>query len=176
MGWEDIRDTLDAEMVNAIGDPYATSGDYRDAMKAGMLTAHAKTLDDLLAGAGGPRTHVAVGALQVGEADEGVVVLSACYIDPSEWGGGSIKLRAVAHCESAFTDSQIQLYNIADAEYVDSSLIEFSGTTPTMFEVTITVGAGAGQLRPDGAVYEVRALYGPAGRSYIGAVWLVVGA
>lgn len=65
-----------------------------------------------------------------------------------------IAFRAVASNGGGVASTNVRLYNLTDADIVTT--LNFTSSMPTMKEVTLIEGLGAGQISPSGKVYEVR--------------------
>lgn len=115
-----------------------------------------------------------VGHLVTGT-DDSTEILSQFSFDPTQWGNyTSITLHAICYADSAFTDNQVYLYNLTDGEIVNSSFIEFDGTTPTLYSYPLTVGSSTHDFKDGAKLYEVRLYSGTGGVAMIGQMWLAV--
>ena len=96
--------------------------------------------------------------LALNEVVDGVtkqVGLGAFSFDPTQYTGSVIKFEVVLAVSNVAWTGTAKLFNVDDTEFVTSSTLSTSATTPTKLSATLTLGNGAGELKLSAKVYEV---------------------
>ena len=67
-----------------------------------------------------------------------------------------LKFKAILYSSSGSLTASAQLYNVSDAEYVTSSLVSTTNTSPTTLEADLSIGSAANLFKDTTKTYAVR--------------------
>ena len=85
------------------------------------------------------------------------LVVSQFSFDPSAYPVlPHLAFVAVASNGSSPLTTYVKLYNVTDSEYVSSAALAYTTMTPFYHGSGLTIGGGAGLIKPTARIYEVR--------------------